>query len=100
MITRLKLPLYYCYCILFQISSVQKAGLNVKTIFNVLDPMTYVILMTIVTISLTRMKISVKVKLYNKTYISNSERITRFWYNLHENVKKTDFIICLLTYFK
>ena len=50
--------------------------LNVKTIYNVLDPMTYVILMTIVTINLTRMKICVKVKFYNRTYISNSEHIT------------------------
>lgn len=76
MITRIKLPLYYCYCILFQISSVHKVVLNVKTIYNVLDPMTYVILMTIVTITLTRMKICVKVKFYNRTYISNSEHIT------------------------
>lgn len=76
MITRIKLPLYYCYCILFQISSVHKAVLNVKTMYNVLDPMTYVILMTIVTITLTRMKICVKVKFYNRTYISSSEHTT------------------------
>ena len=47
---------------MFQISSVQMVVLNVKTIYNVLDPTKYVILITIVMINLTRMKTSVEVQ--------------------------------------
>ena len=47
---------------MFQISSVQMLVLNVKTIYNVLDPSTYVILIKIVMIILTRMKSYVEVQ--------------------------------------